>query len=210
MQLGPIRMKIDAKMLSSTRGFSLTVVPRYTAFQMPASSTNPGIQDVFQSLVTDEARNTLIFDDLLKCLDEGRSPLLLVERTAHAEYFEQRLRHFAKNVIVLRGGMRKKQREAIREQIAKTSDNEERVFIATGKLIGEGFDDARLDTLFLVHPISWTGSLEQYAGRLHRNHVNKKEVKIYDYIDLQVPMLASMYKKRVKGYRKMGYRGAEI
>ena len=77
-------------------------------------------------------------------------------------------------------------------------------------MIGEGFDDARLDTLFLVHPISWTGSLEQYAGRLHRNHVNKKEVKIYDYIDLQVPMLASMYKKRVKGYRKMGYRGAEI
>ncbi|MEQ4481415.1 TOTE conflict system archaeo-eukaryotic primase domain-containing protein [Cohnella silvisoli] len=210
MQLGPIRIKIDAKMLGSTRGFSLTVVPRYSAFWMPASSVNPGIQEVYQSLVTDEARNTMIFDDLLSCLEEGRSPLLLVERTAHADYFERRLLNFAKNVIVLRGGMGKKQREAIREQIANIPDNEERVFIATGKLIGEGFDDARLDTLFLVHPISWTGSLQQYAGRLHRTHVNKKEVKIYDYIDLQVPVLMNMYKKRVKGYRRMGYRGAEL
>jgi superfamily II DNA or RNA helicase len=209
-QLGPIRMKVDAKMLGSSRGFSLTVIPRYTAFQMSETAAPPMIQDVYQWIVTDEARNTMIFDDLLKCLEEGRSPLLLVERTAHVEYFEQRLRNFAKNVIVLRGGMGKKQREAIREQIASISDDEERVFIATGKLIGEGFDDARLDTLFLVHPISWTGSLQQYAGRLHRNHVKKKEVKIYDYIDLQVPVLMSMYKKRVKGYRKMGYRGAEL
>lgn len=210
MQLGPIRMKIDAKMLSSSRGFSLTVIPRYTGFQMPESLANPSIQDVYHGLVADEARNTMIFDDLLKCLDSGRSPIVLVERTAHAEYFEQRLQNFAKNVIVLRGGMGKKQREAIREQIADIKDNEERVFIATGKLIGEGFDDARLDTLFLVHPISWTGTLQQYAGRLHRTHVNKKEVKIYDYVDLKVPVLMNMYKKRVKGYRNMGYRGAEI
>jgi len=210
MQLGPIRMKIDTKMLGSSRGFTLTVVPRYTSFQLPISPMNVGIQDVYQGLVADEARNTMIFDDLLKCLDNGRSPLLLVERTAHADYFEQRLRNFAKNVIVLRGGMGKKQRDAIRAQIASIPNNEERVFIATGKLIGEGFDDARLDTLFLVHPISWSGTLQQYAGRLHRTYVNKKEVKIYDYVDLQVPMLMSMYKKRVKGYRKMGYHGAEL
>lgn len=210
MQLGPIRMKIDAKMLSSSRGFSLTVIPRYTTFAMPESSLNPGIQEIYHHLVQDEARNTMIFDDLLKSLDDGRSPLLLVERTAHADYFERRLRNFAKNVIVLRGGVGKKQREAVREQIAAISDNEERVFIATGKLIGEGFDDARLDTLFLVHPISWSGTLQQYAGRLHRSHANKDEVKIYDYIDFQVPMLMSMFKKRAKGYRKMGYRGAEM
>lgn len=210
MQLGPIRMKVDAKMLTASRSFSLTVVPRYTAFQLPQNYISSGIQDVYQRLVDDESRNTIIFNDLLNCLEEGRSPLLLVERTAHADYFEQRLRPFAKNVIVLRGGMGKKQREAIREKIASISDEEERVFIATGKLIGEGFDDARLDTLFLVHPFSWTGTLQQYAGRLHRAHTNKKEVKIYDYIDLQVPVLMSMYKKRVKGYRKMGYKGAEL
>ncbi|MFC5471566.1 DEAD/DEAH box helicase family protein [Cohnella suwonensis] len=209
MQLGPIRMKIDAKMIGNSRGFSLTVVPRYTSFKMPINMEKSGIQDVYQYLVTDEERNTMIFNDILQSLEEGRSPLLLVERTSHAEYFEDRLRHFARNIIVLRGGMGKKQREAVRQQIANVPDTEERVLIATGKLIGEGFDDARLDTLFLVHPISWTGSLEQYAGRLHRAHANKQEVKIYDYIDLQEPVLMGMYKKRIKGYRKMGYRGVE-
>lgn len=210
MQLGPVRMKVDAKMLGSSRGFSLTAIPRYTSFHLPENLKDPSIQDIFHHLVTDEDRNTLIFDDLLQCLDEKRTPLLLVERTAHAEYFERRLRHFAKNVIVLRGGMGKKQREAIHERISSIPDQEERVFIATGKLIGEGFDDARLDTLFLVYPISWTGTLQQYAGRLHRLHANKQEVRIYDYVDSQVPVLMNMYKKRAKGYRKMGYRGVEI
>lgn len=209
-QLGPVLLKVDAKTLSSSRGFSLRVVPRYTHFHIKPGEQVSGIQDIYQQLVDNEERNTLIFDDLLTCLDEGRSPLLLVERTAHAEYFAERLQSFAKNVIVLRGKLGKKQREALRAQIASIPDDQERVVIATGKLIGEGFDDARLDTLFLVHPISWSGTLQQYAGRLHRSHVNKEEVKIYDYIDLQVPMLMAMFKKRVKGYRKMGYEGAEL
>lgn len=209
-QLGPVLLKIDAKTLSSSRGFSLRVVPRYTHFQIKSEGKVLGIQDIYQHLVDNEERNTLIFDDLLTCLDEGRSPLLLVERTAHAEYFAERLQSFAKNVIVLRGRMGKKQREAQRAQIASIPDDQERVVIATGKLIGEGFDDARLDTLFLVHPISWSGTLQQYAGRLHRSHVNKEEVRIYDYIDLQVPMLMAMFKKRVRGYRKMGYKGADL
>ncbi|OKP82149.1 DEAD/DEAH box helicase family protein [Paenibacillus sp. P32E] len=209
-QLGPVLLKVDAKSLSNSRGFSLRVVPRYTHFQIKPGEQTSGIQDIYQQLVDNEERNTLIFDDLLTCLDEGRSPLLLVERTAHAEYFAKRLHAFAKNVIVLRGGMGKKQREALRAQIASIPEDQERVVIATGKLIGEGFDDARLDTLFLVHPISWSGTLQQYAGRLHRSHINKEEVKIYDYIDLQVPMLMAMFKKRVKGYRKMGYKGAEL
>ncbi len=210
MQLGPVRMRIDAKMQAASRSFSLTVNPRYTSFRLPLHSEKLGIQEVFQRLVEDEERNTMIFNDLLHCLDQGRSPLLLVERTAHVEYFEKRLMKFAKNVIVLRGGMGKKQREHIRKQIDSIPDHEERLFIATGKLIGEGFDDARLDTLFLVHPISWKGKLEQYAGRLHRSHINKSEVQIYDYVDVQVPVLMAMYKKRVKGYRTMGYKGAEL
>ncbi|MCI3920445.1 helicase [Paenibacillus sp. TRM 82003] len=156
--------------------------------------------------MNDEQRNTMIFDDLLKSLEEGRSPILLTERTAHVEYFEKRLMGFAKNVIVLRGGMGKKQREALREQIQSIPDHEERVFIATGKLVGEGFDDSRLDTLFLVHPISWKGTLQQYVGRLHRTHQNKNEVRVYDYVDIQVPMLMSMY----KGYQAMGYSGMSI
>lgn len=152
----------------------------------------------------------MIFDDLLRCLDQGRSPILLTERTSHVEYFQNRLEKFAKNVIVMRGGLGKKQREALRQQIASVQDHEERVLIATGKLVGEGFDDPRLDTLFLVHPISWKGTLQQYAGRLHRSHSNKTEVQIYDYVDLQVPVLMSMFRKRVKGYKAMGYTGAGL
>jgi len=209
MQLGPVRIKIDARILSTQRGFSLTVLPRYTSFEMPERAEKPGIQDIFRHLVEDEARNTMIFDDLLQSLEEGRSPLLLVERKAHADYFEERLKHFAKNVIVLRGGAGKKQREAVRERLAAIADQEERVVIATGKLIGEGFDDPRLDTLFLVHPISWTGTLQQYVGRLHRAHANKRDVIIYDYVDQRVPVLMGMYKKRMKGYRMMGYQIVE-
>jgi len=210
MQCGPIRIKIDPKSQAQARGIEHKVVPRYTNFCLPENVSSHGIQDVYQMLMRDEERNNLIFDDLLKVLEQGRSPILLTERTAHLEYFESRLKGFAKNVIVMRGGMGKKQREALREQIANIPDSEERVFIATGKLIGEGFDDARLDTLFLVNPISWKGTLQQYAGRLHRIHQSKQDVQIYDYIDLQVPMLMSMYKKRVKGYQLMGYRGMNL
>nr|MDA8086857.1 hypothetical protein [Nitrospiraceae bacterium] len=133
------------------------------------------------------------------------SPLLLTERTEHVDEFAERLKGFAKNVIVLKGGTGKKQRKALAEQMAAISDEEERVLIATGRYIGEGFDDARLDTLFLAMPISWRGTLQQYAGRLHRLHDNKKVVQIYDYVDDNMPMLMRMYKKRLTGYKAIGY-----
>ncbi|WP_424955031.1 DEAD/DEAH box helicase [Effusibacillus lacus] len=153
----------------------------------------------------DENRNTLIFDDLLKALDEGRSPLLLTERTAHVEYFANRLKGFAKKVIVLRGGMGNKQRQQVADKLLSIPEGEERVLIATGRFIGEGFDDPRLDPLFLVIPISWKGTLQQYAGRLHRLHSNKRVVRIYDYVDPHIPVLKRMYEKRLQGYRDMGY-----
>lgn len=210
MQCGPIRLRIDAKSQAEARGWEHKVIPRYTNFRLQEAEGTLGIQDIYRRLVEDEQRNGMIFDDLLQCLEQGRSPIVLAERTAHVEYFEARLQRFAKNVIVLRGGMGKKQREALRERIAGIPDHTERVFIATGKLIGEGFDDARLDTLFLVHPISWSGTLKQYAGRLHRAHAGKREVTIYDYVDLQVPVLSAMYKKRIKGYKEMGYTGMTL
>ena len=94
---------------------------------------------------------------------------------------------------------------AVSETLAGVPDNEERVIVATGRYLGEGFDDARLDTLFLTMPISWRGTLAQYAGRLHRLHTAKTEVRIYDYADLNAPMLARMHEKRLKGYRAIGY-----
>ena len=204
MQCGAIRFRGDARKEAQERPFEHVVIPRHTSFSMPEGSGDR-IQSVYSALISDKQRNDLIFDDLLVSLEEGRSPLLLTERTEHLEEFAGRLKGFARNVIVLRGGMGKKQLKAVADQLASIPDDEERILISTGRYIGEGFDDARLDTLFLAMPISWRGTLQQYAGRLHRVHDNKKVVRIYDYIDPEVPMLARMYGKRLKGYLAIGY-----
>jgi superfamily II DNA or RNA helicase len=102
--------------------------------------------------------------------------------------------------------MRSRERRAAAEQLASIPAAEERLLLATARFVGEGFDDARLDTLFLTMPVSWKGTLVQYAGRLHRLHPSKAEVRIYDYVDRQVPMLSRMFDKRMRGYQAMGYR----
>jgi len=215
MQCGPIRYQVKARGQAKARPFAHKVIPRKTSFRMDpmadfisdkqGRSATPAIQNIYASLVVHEGRNNLIFDDLLKVLEEHRSPLVLTERTEHLDLLADRLKGFARNVIVLRGGMGKKQRQAVYDRIAVIPDDEERVILATGRYIGEGYDDARLDTLFLVMPISWKGTLQQYAGRLHRHHDKKREVRIYDYVDVHVPMLMRMYEKRLKGYSSMGY-----
>jgi superfamily II DNA or RNA helicase len=101
--------------------------------------------------------------------------------------------------------MSAKKRREVTEQLAAIPDDEERLVLATGRYVGEGFDDARLDTLFLAMPISWKGTLIQYSGRLHRHHPGKKEVRIYDYVDREVPMLSRMFEKRLRTYRAIGY-----
>ncbi len=108
-------------------------------------------------------------------------------------------------MIVLQGGMGVKQRREITAKLSAIPNGEERLILATGRYIGEGFDDARLDTLFLALPFSWKGMLIQYAGRLHRAHTGKKEVRVYDYVDSSVPMLAKMHGKRMRGFRMMRY-----
>ena len=172
---------------------------------MPAGEESPPIQSIYQSLAQDTARNDLIFDDVLKALDAGRSPVLLTERREHVSYFTGRFKGFAKNIISLQGGMGAKQRRTAYAALAEVPDDQERLLIATGRYLGEGFDDARLDTLFLAMPISWKGTLTQYAGRLHREHYNKREVVVIDYADLQVPVLARMHQKRISGCKTLGY-----
>ncbi|WP_216635731.1 DEAD/DEAH box helicase [Magnetospirillum moscoviense] len=202
-----MRFRVDAKRQAAQRPFEHRVVLRQTGFTLPVgmNGDRPAIQDVYNALARDEPRNTMIFDDVLKALEGGRSPVVLTERKEHALLLAERLSRFARNVIVLHGGMGVKARRAQAEQLAAIADTEERVLIATGRYIGEGFDDARLDTLFLTMPISWRGTLAQYAGRLHRLHPGKREVIIYDYVDEAVPVLARMSGKRIKGYDSLGY-----
>lgn len=205
MQCGPIRHRVDARHQALSRPFEHVLIQRFTQFKVPDAAEKPSIQDIYRCLMEDKQRNDLIFNDVVAAVHEGRFPIIITERTHHVEEFAARLQPFVKNVIVLQGGMGKRQIEKVREQLASIPDNEERVIVATGRYIGEGFDDSRLDTLFLAMPISWKGTLQQYAGRLHRHHDHKREVRIYDYIDEHVPVLKRMFDKRLKGYDAIGY-----
>ena len=207
MQCGPVRYRASARVQAQKHPFSHRALLRPTAFRLPdgMETERPPIQDVYAALAEDAARNGLIFDDVLRALDGGRSPLVLTARKDHAEYLAERVDRFARNVLYLRGGMGAKQRRAVMRRIAETPEREERVLVATGRYIGEGFDDPRLDTLFLAMPVAWRGTLAQYVGRLHRLHPAKREVLVYDYVDEDVPVLRRMTRKRVRGYRNLGY-----
>ena len=205
MQCGPIRCKISHQKKSGETSVSHQIFPRFTDFALPKEVSASKIHGIYAALAADENRNSLIFNDLLAALEAGRSPLLLTERKDHLEYFARRVERFAKNVIVLKGGMGKTQRQEVMKKMKAVPDTQERLILATGRYIGEGFDDARLDTLFLTLPISWRGTLQQYVGRLHRAHDNKRVVQVYDYVDEKVPLLERMYQKRLKGYKAIGY-----
>ncbi len=207
MQCGPVRFRTGAKAQARQRPFRHRAVLRDTAFRLPpeVNGERPPIQQLYAALAADGDRNDLIFDDVLQALEAGRSPLLLTERKDHAHCLADRLGRFAQNVLVLSGGMATRQRREIMQRLDAISGTEERVLVATGRYVGEGFDDARLDTLFLAMPISWRGTLAQYVGRLHRLHGGKREVRVYDYVDNAVPVLRRMSAKRVRGYEGLGY-----
>ncbi|MBC8268702.1 MAG: hypothetical protein H8E36_08140 [Rhodospirillaceae bacterium] len=207
MRCGQVRFRVDEKQQANQRPFNHRVILRHTKYALPPEmdADRPPVQKIYTDLGHDNTRNDMIFDDVLKALEDKRSPIVLTERKEHALLLAERLSHFARNVIVLHGGMGVRKRRELAKQLEEVSDDEERVLIATGRYIGEGFDDARLDTLFLTMPVAWRGTLAQYAGRLHRLHPGKREVIVYDYVDDSVPVLARMSYNRVKGYKGLGY-----
>jgi superfamily II DNA or RNA helicase len=211
MQCGPVRYRVDERKQAAARPFTHRVIVRKTAFKIDrdVDLEDFPIHKLYTALANDESRNSLIIDDVISAVDRKRSPILLTERKEHLAFLRNRLSPFIKNLIVLKGGAGQKERKHIAETMNSISDDEERLILATGRYLGEGFDDARLDTLFLALPISWRGTLSQYAGRLHRVHGMKKEVVIYDYVDLDVPVLAKMYKRRLAGYKAIGYETKE-
>jgi len=204
MQIGPVRFAVDSRSQAGRRPFEHKLIVRETklAATLPDGA---GIQELYAALVADRYRNELILNDVIEALEARRSPILLTERRDHLEYLAERLQQAARNLVVLHGGMKPKERRDVLTRLASIPDGEERLLLATGRYIGEGFDDARLDTLFLALPVSWKGTLVQYAGRLHRLHPGKTEVRIYDYVDCNVPMLRKMFEKRLRGYRAIGY-----
>lgn len=207
MQCGPVRHHAGARQQALQRGIQHRVCDRSTRFTLPlslAAAERPSITAIYAALAQDEQRNDLIFDDVLKSLEAGRSPIVLTERKDHLEYLRKRFSPFVGNLVVLRGGLSAGERRSA-EMALHVPDDQERLILATGRYIGEGFDDQRLDTLFLTMPISWKGTLAQYVGRLHRQHEGKSDVLVVDYVDDAVPVLTRMAAKRRAGYRALGY-----
>jgi superfamily II DNA or RNA helicase len=208
MQCGSIRYKDDVLEQTLKRPFDHFVIPRFTSLKSPLSKDdiNLSINDLYNEIVTNESRNQMITADVISCFESGRNCLVLTERTEHAYKLANALKEKLPGVMVLTGSMKRAERLSIIEQIAQMPYERQIILVATGRYIGEGFDEPRLDTLFLTMPISWKGTLQQYAGRLHRLHDKKYEVQIFDYIDISVKMLEKMYQKRLNGYASIGYK----
>ncbi len=209
MQCGPVRYRVDARQQAAARPFDHIVVVRPTNFRAPDQPEAAGqrfeFHRLYEALASDSARNRMICDDFLSAVQAGRSPLLLTERVDHLQQLAQELSGKIPHLTLLQGGMGKKARENANTQMLASPANPRPALLATGKYIGEGFDDSRLDTLFLALPVSWRGTVAQYVGRLHRLHDGKREVRVYDYADLNVPMLARMFDRRCQGYEAVGY-----
>jgi superfamily II DNA or RNA helicase len=201
MLAGPIRHTVKN---DNRHEFEQRVIVRRLGkpppFDFSGVGSRPHIADVYRWLMHDEDRNHQIVEDVVAEIQKGRHPLLLTERREHATMLADLLRRRGITCEVLRGAMRAKEREAVMAALDDTQ-----VLIATGKYIGEGFDLPRLDTLFLGLPISWKGSLAQYAGRIHRQSAGKERVVIYDYVDTGLQTLERMFGRRAKAYEALGY-----
>ena len=185
----------------------LVVVPRVCAKPIVVA-VDAGIQEVFRQLATDAQRTAVIAEEVVGAFSRGRKVLVLTERTEHLEALSAALEGSVSPLLILHGRMSAKQRRALAASLDALAPDAPRVLLATGKLVGEGFDHPPLDTLVLAMPISWKGTLQQYAGRLHREHADKTDVQIVDFVDTGHPALVRMWEKRQYGYRAMGYRMA--
>lgn len=204
MQCGDIRYTSDSKSQQTQQPFRRLLIPRFTSHRnLKADGGN--YAQVIDELIESESRNKQILDDIASNLAEGRTPIILTARTAHIDLLAEECRQICPNVFRLVGNDSAKTKREVMEQLSLVPADEPLVVVATGKYVGEGFDLPRLDTLMLALPVSWKGLIAQYTGRLHRNYPGKSETRIYDYIDLRVPICDSMYRKRLHGYKAVGY-----
>lgn len=208
MQCGPLRFRDDPKKQAEKRPFDHVVIPRFTSLGVPLGEDEKdvSIQKLYAEISNHDFRDQQIIRDVLKNTEGGRNSLVLTLRTAHVEQLAKHLRERIPGVIALTGGMGRKESQKALGLVRAAPVDKPLVLVSTGHFIGEGFDEPRLDTLFLAMPISWKGTLQQYAGRLHRLFQDKKEVRIYDYVDVKIGMLEKMYRKRLNGYASMGYK----
>lgn len=178
--------------------------PHFTKFKLHPQDKNLSLNDMEDKLISNDERNYQIINDIKSSISVNKKILVLTNRVEHAKLLFNEIKNFANNVFLIYGNIAKKDKEEFKNKLNKIQD-EQFVIISTGKYIGEGFDEKRLDTLFLTMPFKWRGTLQQYVGRLHRDNESKFQVEVHDYIDINVPMLFKMYSERQKGYKEFNY-----
>ena len=207
MLIGPIRYSYTAKEKAKEQGIQHLVYPRFTRTVPPRGVITDKMHpnEAYEIIHNNDVRDEQIIEDVKNCVAAGRTPVVLSRYKDHSEKFYERLKNYADHVFLMTGNNSKKEHRKILEQMHQVDKNESLILIATGSLVGEGFDFPRLDTLFMATPVSFRGVVEQYAGRLNRDYAGKENVIIYDYVDNHIPMFNNMYMKRLKAYKQIGY-----
>lgn len=207
MLIGPIRYSYTTKEKAKEQGIQHLVYPRFTRTVPPRGVITDKMHpnEAYEIIHNNDVRDEQIIEDVKNCVAAGRTPVVLSRYKDHSEKFYERLKNYADHVFLMTGNNSKKEHRKILEQMHQVDKNESLILIATGSLVGEGFDFSRLDTLFMATPVSFRGVVEQYAGRLNRDYAGKENVIIYDYVDNHIPMFNNMYMKRLKAYKQIGY-----
>ncbi len=207
MLIGPIRYSYTTKEKAKEQGIQHLVYPRFTRTVPPRGVITDKMHpnEAYAIIHNNDVRDEQIIEDVKNCVAAGRTPVVLSRYKDHSEKFYERLKNYADHVFLMTGNNSKKEHRKILEQMHQVDKNESLILIATGSLVGEGFDFPRLDTLFMATPVSFRGVVEQYAGRLNRDYAGKENVIIYDYVDNHIPMFNNMYMKRLKAYKQIGY-----
>ena len=207
MLLGPVRYRYTSKERAKTQGIVHLVYPRFTRTVMPRGVINEKIHpnEAYELIRNNEVRDEQILADVRECVQFGRTPVILSRYKDHSERLFERAKAYADHVFLLTGNNSKREHRQILSEMQKISAEESMILVATGSLIGEGFDYPRLDTLIMATPVSFKGVVEQYAGRLNRDYVGKESVIVYDYVDSHISMFDNMYAKRLKAYKQIGY-----
>ncbi len=206
MLLGPVRYKFTAKDRAKEQGIAHLVIPRFTRAVAPRfGSEKMHPNEAYEILRNNEDRDEIIIRDVRKCVKEGRTPVILSRYVDHSRKLFDRLQGYADKIFLLSGENSKKEHREMIAQMSEVQPDESMILIGTGKLVGEGFDYPRLDTLIMATPVSGKNVVEQYAGRLNRDYEGKKDVIIYDYVDSHIDMFEKMYYKRLKAYKQIGH-----
>ena len=207
MQCGDIRYEVDFKKFNKNLNIPMKVYVKNNHLSfVDKNITDYTINEINNLIVKDVIRSEKIIKDVKEEFKNGKNILVLTERIEHMEYFKDKLSTLTNNLFLYHGGLGKKtlkKYDELKENIISNNDN--KIIIATGSYIGEGFDDSSLDVLFLTMPISGITKVTQYTGRLHRKNKDKKEIIVYDYVDDNFKQTRNMFEKRKKTYEKLGY-----